>query len=385
MRVRLALLASGLITLGLGVWMLSGEKVIGGTEDPEAPLIPPAQRAALQEKAVLPRVVVEEMRAVLRRPVLEISGRTQAQARVLVRAETTARVLERPVEVGSRVQVGDPLCLLEEGARSARLLEAQAKLAQAELDYAGAKRLSTQGFTAQTRVASLKAAVDTAQAHLLEAQLEQARSVVRAPISGIVENPLAEIGDVLSVGDACATVINPDPMRVIVQIHESKVGAVSVGQKVSIKLMTGDMQTGILRSIASAADPETRTFRGEISFKNPGGKIRDGLTAVALISLSPQKAYKISPAVLTLNAEGRVGIQTLTKGDVSRFVPVTLIESEKEGIWIEAPYDSLRVVTIGQDYISEGQHVHAEFDPSKGGRLSKNSGRIGTGYEGSGK
>ncbi len=44
------------------------------------------------------------------------------------------------------------------------------------------------------------------------AELELKRTEIRANANGVVQDPIAEVGDMLSMGAACVTLIDTDPM-----------------------------------------------------------------------------------------------------------------------------------------------------------------------------
>jgi len=356
MRLKFSYLLAVGLAAGIGIWMYSGTIVIGGRGDSENATPPPAAR---QEKAGddLFRVQVATLTAMERRPVLEIRGRTEAEAKVEVRAETAARVVERPAVEGSHVSKGDVLCILDKGTREASVLEAKAALAQAKLDHSAATQLSSKGFTAETRVAALQAALDAAQARVEEATLELGRTVINAPIDGILQSPMANVGARLNVGDVCATVVETDPMIAIGQVSEADIGLISKGMDAEVRLISGKSLAGTVRYIAPAADPETRTFRIEVELPNKDGIARDGTTALTRLELPMQRAHKISPAILTLNDAGELGLRGVNDHQVTVFYPVEVLGGGDDGIWVGGLPDTVRIITVGQDYVSDGQKV----------------------------
>lgn len=336
-------------------WMATGDVVIGGRADAEGATPPPAVRTQADDRPF--RVRVATLTAQPRVATLEIRGRTEADAKVDVRAETTGRVAERSVREGSRVEAGELLCRIDAGAREAKVLEARAKLAQAELDHGAAAQLKSKGFSAETRVAALKAALDAATASLREVEIELERTEIRAPIAGVVQSPMAEVGTMLTAGQVCATIVNADPLLAIGQVSERDISKIAPGQSASVTLVTGETVDGEIRYIAPTADPETRTFRVEIELANPQGALRDGVTALANVALDAGSAHFVSPGILTLNDAGEIGVRTVAEDDRVHFMPVAILSAERDGVWIGGLPDTVRVITVGQDYVRDGQTV----------------------------
>lgn len=356
MRIKFSyLLAAGLAAAVAG-WMLTGETIVAGAGDTENSTPPPAERTTDNSEAPF-AVRVRMIEAQPRHAELEVRGRTEAEARVEVHAETSARIVERPAREGARVSPGEVLCVLDRGTREARVMEAEAALAQAELDHKASTSLSSKGFAAENRVAALKAQRDAAEARLKEARLELERTIIKAPVAGRLVSPMAEVGTSLSTGDTCATIVDADPILAIGQVSERNVGDIDVGQTAEVRFVTGQTAEGKVRYIAPSADPDTRTFRIEIEIPNPDGRYLDGITVKARLPLEAESAHKISPSILTLNDEGKVGLRTVNDNNQVEFVPVEILGGDTNGMWVSGLPQSARVITVGQDYVTEGQTV----------------------------
>ncbi|WP_029057321.1 efflux RND transporter periplasmic adaptor subunit [Stappia stellulata] len=358
MTIRFSHILAVAITAAVAGWMWTGTYIEGGRADAANATPPPAERSSEQDGTPF-RVAVRDIAAEERSSVLVIRGRTEAEASVAVRAETTGRVAQRKVAEGQRVERDDVLCVLDKGARQAKVLEAEARLAQAKLDHSAATQLQDKGFTAQTRVAALKAAMDAAAAMLEEQQLELSRTVITAPIGGVVESPMVETGTILATGQVCATLIDADPVLAIGQVSERDVGKLEIGQAAEVELVTGETVNGAIRYIAPAAEDATRTFRVEIEIANPDGAVRDGITATARVPLAMQKAHRLSSGILTLNDAGTLGVRAVTDDNTVVFHPVTILGGDTDGIWVSGLPQTLSVITAGQDYVIEGQTVEA--------------------------
>ncbi|WP_018698205.1 efflux RND transporter periplasmic adaptor subunit [Amorphus coralli] len=348
--------AAVVITASIAGWMSTGDVVVGGQANSPDAVPPPAQRTAATEAEPF-RVQVKTVSAESRQTDLKMRGRTEADARVPVRAETSGRVAERPVEAGNEVKAGDVLCQLDRGAREAQLLKAEAEAAKAKLEFEAATKLRERQFESATRVAATKASLDAATATVAEAQLELDRTTVKAPVSGTVEDPMTDQGAMLAVGDVCATIIDVDPITVTGQISERDIGKVSNGMKAHVSLVTGEEVDGEITFISRAADPATRTFTVEIQVPNPDGKLHDGVTALASIPLEPVRLHRLSPAVLTLADSGTVGVQTVSDKGTVAFEPVTIVDQGPEGVWVKGLPETITVIVVGQDYVVDGETV----------------------------
>ncbi|MEZ5841870.1 MAG: efflux RND transporter periplasmic adaptor subunit [Hyphomicrobiales bacterium] len=370
-RIRPSYILAGSICAVLIGWMATGDVIIAGT--PTEDVVPGADGVAATiggGKAEKPfRVRVETFNATDRRATLTLRGRTEADATVAVRAETSGLLVTRHAQEGARVAAGDLLCELDRGAREARLAQARATLAQAEFDHDAASRLVGRGFTPETKVKALKAALDAAKAAVADAEIELARTDIRSPVGGIVTTPIAETGDLVAAGGLCATIVDADPMLVVGQVSERDVARIGVGMEATASLVTGETVSGRIRFIAPAADAATRTFRVEIETPNPDGTLRDGVTALAEIPLPPVKGHLLTPAILVLDDEGRVGVRTANPatGKVA-FMPVAILGQAEGGVWVGGLPEEVTLITVGQDYVKAGATVEIVTAEAEAGK-----------------
>lgn len=354
MRIRFSYLIAVALAAGVSYYMLTGKTVIGGQPGADAGTIAERQSQTAEN---LFAVQVELHQARDRASRLEVRGRTEADTIVEVRAQTGGILEKRLVEKGQAVAAGDLLCVIERGARQANLAKAKAGLKQAEIDLQAQARLVEKGYAARNDIAGLEAVLDAAKAVVAEAELELSRTEIRAPMAGIVQDPLADAGDVLAAGSTCVTVIDSDPMKVIGQVSEREIAALAEGMRADVRLVNGVTASGVIDYIAPSADPDTRTFRVEIRLSNKDGRIKDGVTAVADVPLPASKAHLVSSAYLTLDDSGRIGVQIVDDDDTVRFQPVDVIGTEGDALWVAGLAETARVITIGQDYVLAGQKV----------------------------
>jgi multidrug efflux system membrane fusion protein len=294
-----------------------------------------------------------------------IRGRTKAERKVVVRAETSGTVAETPAALGALVSEGDVLCRLNVDARRAQLAEASAALAKADLDYNAAVKLSAGGFRSETSVASAKAQRDQAAAQLESAKVEIEKTEIKAPFDGAYNERHAERGDYLKVGDPCATVIQRSPFLVVGAVSELDVAKVAKGDRGVARLATGETVEGEVRFVASASDPATRTFAVELEVPNEDGALRDGVTADFTVFAKPRVAHLLPRAALVLDDAGDIGVRTLNEENVVGFAPVRLIGETPSGVWVSGLAGEVRLIVSGQLYVSTGQQVDsvAKKDP----------------------
>ena len=354
MALRGSHLAALAIAAGIAGWMWQGDYMQGGTGS-TAPI---AEREAARDAEAF-RVRVATVEPTERFDTLMIRGRTEAESRVEVKAETNGTLRERYVDKGDIVQAGDRLCTIDPGVRESNVAQAEAALAQAQADYDANAQLLERGYTTRSRVRALKTALDGAKAALDAARQEIGRTDIVAPVGGRVQDPIAEIGDVLRPGDTCLALVDFDPMLFVGQVGERDVAKLKQDMTVRVELVGDRTVEGRLRFIAPTADADTRTFRIEATLPNDGGGLLEGVTAQAFVPLAPTLAFKLQSSWLTLSDEGEVGVRTVNDASEVGFVPVRILAQTGDGLWVEGLEPGARVIALGQNFVSTGERVVA--------------------------
>tara|TARA_Y100000994_G_scaffold147382_1_gene120663 strand:- start:914 stop:1819 length:906 start_codon:yes stop_codon:yes gene_type:complete len=253
----------------------------------------------------LSSVTIVNSKATNKSKILKSSGFTEADKFVQVRAEVSGRLIARPAQQGDYVEEGDLICQLYIAGR-----EAYPKIV--------------------------------------------------APFSGYLETLRVEEGDFLNTGAVCAALIDPDPMLIVADIAEKDIAQVELGSEARAKLISGRYISGEVTFIASSADKNTRTFRVEISVDNKDRTIRDGVSAEIYIKGKEEAAHKISPAILSLNDQGNLGVRTVTANNRVEFKEINILEDTNSGMWVSGLGEEARIITLGQEYVFQGQTVNVK-------------------------
>lgn len=359
--MRTSVVIAGLLAVGATAWILSGQ--FGGNER-QASANDARQASANQEAAPtaaqdaqLTAVRVRSVSAATRDRVVVINGRTEESRKVTLRAETAGPISEIAVEEGSAVKDGQVVARQTPEDRRALLREAEALVEQRQIEYRAAAELSRKGYRSDTKLAEARALLDAARARAESMRIDLSRTEIKAPFDGVLESRSVERGDYVKESDAVAVIVDLDPLIAVGFVSERDIGAVSMGTPGVVRLVDGTTLEGTVSYVATVADAQTRAFRVELEVPNPGNKVRAGLTGELRLPLAPVKAHVLSPAVLTLADDGRIGVRIVNRDDVVEFVPVTILADTSDGLWVTGMTDGQRLITVGHEYVKAGQKV----------------------------
>jgi membrane fusion protein (multidrug efflux system) len=307
------------------------------------------QQQAPQGPAPVAYVVAREQPVTL---TTELPGRTTAFETSEVRPQVNGLVLERLFVEGDVVHKGQPLYRIDPAPYQAQVASARAALTRARSSIASSGALARrygelvkinaiarQEFeNAQTTAAQAQADVAAQQAALRTAQIDLARTTIRAPITGRIGRSVFTTGALVSASqaNALATIQRLDP--IYVDIQESSADLLKLRQqilsgqltrdgnaRVKLKLEDGSEYgaQGTLRFADVTVDPTTGSQVIRALFPNPNGLLLPGMFARASLvegtqangMLVPQRAVsrdeKGLATVMVIGADNKVQVRTL--------------------------------------------------------------------------
>lgn len=395
------------ILLGIGaVVVVAGGALtaLAGTGDAATPV-----RAAVVETRDLESIV-------------RASGWIQPRSAVDVQSDIMGRVTQLGIREGDVVSRGQVLLRIDPSqyeaavarARAgvseslAREAQATASVLQAEQALRRAKEMlaldslliSTQQFEDAQTQAQVQRALSEASAHgvaiaraaLREAEDRLAKSVIRAPIDGMVtrlnieEGETAIVGTMNNPGSLLLTVSDLSVMEVVIRVDETDVTGISVGDSTAVTIDAFPRQrfTGRVTEIghSSTVAPQTRgmsqqsqavDFEVVITLDSPPPTIRPDLSATAEV-ITESRASGLSIPIIALTVREREDFETLDtdlSAEQEAAAEALLDEDDEdvEGVFVvrggKAHFTPVRVGITGREHfevltgLAEGDSVVA--------------------------
>lgn len=307
-----------------------------------------------------PRVTVavaEINEMVLQTPV---TGSLVANEDVFVNTQLNGLMIDEIlVEVGDTVRVNEELLLLDDRIQVAQLTQANAELfraeaskrqannqvasatanlAQADSVLERAQTLKDSGNISQAKfdllVATQAAArsrldsaldgisVATAQIQVAEAQRELAilklsQTRIRAKVSGVISARSATVGAIaVAGGDPLFVIIRDGLIEVEVEVTETALGDLSIGNEIIFDVAGLGETLGQVRLISPVADPRTRLGKVRASLK-PRSGLRAGLFASGWIIIDRYPALTVPVSAVLSDANGEF-VQLVVEGKIEQ-------------------------------------------------------------------
>lgn len=244
---------------------------------------------------------------------------------VQVGAEVTGRVLKVNVTVNDLVKEGQVIAEIDPQVFQTKVEEAQAQLASASAAYESAKatakeaeatakrkrELNARGLAsdadritadaaldrARASIATSAAQISIARAGVKNAETTKSKSIIRAPIDGVVLARTVEVGQTVTAGFQTPVLftIGRDltGMRLNVDVDEADVGKVRDGQSASFVVDAYPKREFLSKVVRLSnmpkADTTVITYEAELTVDNSERLLRPGMTATATIVASERK------------------------------------------------------------------------------------------------
>jgi multidrug efflux system membrane fusion protein len=341
------------LTAAVALWMGSG--AFGPQRASEGSFATNANPSA-------PRVQVRSQTAQLITRYAQVYGRTAPARVVELAAETSGRVTAVTVQRGAKVRVGQVMIELDDRDRFARLAEASADVKRFATDFAGQKKLFDQGsYVSESDLAATEAALIRAQSELKRAQLDIEYMKIKAPFDGYLSDRTVEVGDYVRAGDSVATVVDNSKIVVEGSVPEQNAAKISSGDAAQASLVTGQIVSGRIRYVSPVADPATRTFAVELEVDNSAADLPAGITAEMRIPTGQVYAQRVSPALLSLDQAGNLGVKVVNDDGHVVFFRTEIAASDDSDVWVTGLPEVSDVIVVGQGFVKAGDPVEAVY------------------------
>lgn len=247
-----------------------------------------------------------------------VSREVIATARVRYDAARVAQINARMpgvvsairADVGTAVTVNSPLAIIESagvGAEQSRLQAGRVRLEVAEANYTRVEMLRSEEIMTERDLLAARREREDARADVRSASAAlgmvgavargSARYTLTSPIAGVVTERGATIGRLVDADDTVFEVVDASTMWVDLDVPESELALVAVGQTAIVMLdgVPGREFSGTISYLAPTIDTRTRTALARIPLDNADGALRANLFGRGRIAVTDPRAVVLVP------------------------------------------------------------------------------------------
>ncbi len=267
-----------------------------------------------------------------------LSGTLAPERSAQLRAQANGALITMNVDAGASVSSGEILAVVDtfplaDAVRSARSQVTSAELGDqvANRNYERMQTLHNAGAisdrdleTAHNQAAAADATLADARSRQTSAENLKADAIVRAPFAGVVSERPANGGDVVQMGTALMTIVDPTQLQLEASVPADQLAQVKPGAKVEFNVtgFSGRRFVGKVARINPTVDPTTRQVRIYVSVPNGDRTLTAGAFADGRVATTSVRALTVPTAAIDSKA-ALPSVRRVRNGVVES-VPVTL-------------------------------------------------------------
>jgi RND family efflux transporter MFP subunit len=212
---------------------------------------------------------------------LEIQGNVNTKENILVQPEFSGTLTTLNVKAGQRVSKGQILGKVDDAGMSQQLASIENQYALAKTTFERQKNLWDKKIGSEIQFLQAQAQMISAQKSVAQMRAQVAKTVIRAPFSGTIDEVFVERGQVVAPSpQGLMRIVNLSNMYVSTTVPETYIGKLKPGTEVDVFLTSlGKTYKGKVRQVANFINPSNRSFGIEVSVPNPDNLLRPNQVA----------------------------------------------------------------------------------------------------------
>jgi RND family efflux transporter MFP subunit len=302
-----------------------------------------------------PSTFVEEIR---------LTAVATANQDVMVAAEESGVIRQILVDKGARVREGQEIAKIDDSVLRAQVAQAQAQADLAAQTWERRKRLWEEDRVG-SEIAYLEAkfAREQTAANLQALQERLARTTIRAPFSGVLDERLVELGSMVGPSQPVARVVDLNPIKVVAGVPERYAADVRVGAaaQVSFDVLPGQTFEAPIRYVGVVVDPQNRTFPVEIVLPNASRLIKPEMVANVVVARRTVEDATVVPQDALVRVQDGYVVFVVEQGSEGAVVasrPVRLGPTRRNLVVVESGVEvGESLVVVGQKSVAAGDRV----------------------------
>jgi RND family efflux transporter MFP subunit len=287
---------------------------------------------------------------------LELQGSVATKKNIILYPEFSGLLTNLTVVEGQQVTKGQLLGTIDDGGLSQQLAQLEVQVNLAKTTFERQKRLWEQKIGSEMEYLQSKANYEGMQNAVNQMNSQLAKTSLRAPFSGVIDDIITDPGTVVSAGmTQVIRLVNLDDMYIEAEVPESYLSSISKGKTVEVYFpVLGESLTTKVSQVSNYINPGNRTFSIMIKIPNKNKSVKPNLTAkIKINDYSSAKAILIPQSIISENAMGEQYIYIASrKGNTNEAIAnkVMVKTGKTQGDLVEI----IEGVSYGDTIVNEG-------------------------------
>ena len=297
---------------------------------------------------------------------LELQGNVTTKNLLMITPEYNGILTNVYVKEGQKVSKGQILAKIDDGGLGQQLAQLQIQSDLAKTTFERQQRLWDQKIGSEIQFLQAKSTYESQNEAVNQLKQQLAKTTVRAPFSGTIDDVITEQGSVVAAGQTqLMRIVNLDDMYIETEVPERYVADVTQGKNVQVEFpVLGKTVETKVRQASDFINPANRTFKVEIAIPNKEKSIKPNLTARLKINdYTSDDALLVPQSIISENAEGEQYVYVVTdknaEGEgVAKRVIIKTGKTQGDVIEVlEGIEDGAELIKEGARSVKDGQTV----------------------------
>lgn len=311
-------------------------------------------------------VAVQTVKDTLFNHYLEVQGSVNTKENILIQPEFSGTLTSLNVKAGNHVTKDQVLGRVDDAGMSQQLANAENQFALAKTTFERQKNLWDKKIGSEIQFLQAQTQMVSAQKSVAQIKAQLAKTVIKAPFTGTIDEVYVEKGQVVSPNaQGLMRIVNLGNMYVSTTIPETYIGKLKVGTEVDVFLTSlNKTYKGKVRQVGNFINPSNRSFGIEVAVPNPENLLRPNQVAkLKIIDYVSKNAIVVPTNVIQEDGKGNkfvfIATQINGKTGIAKKAVVKIGKSSDNVTEIVSGLSAKDIiVTEGVNTISEGMKLN---------------------------
>ncbi len=282
---------------------------------------------------------------------VEVQGSVDAKNSVMVSPKSGGVLTAVYIKEGDNVRQGATLARVDNSIMQESIAEVKNQLSLASIVYEKQARLWEQKIGTEIQYLQAKNNKEALEKKIATLNTQLGQSNISAPISGVVDQVIAKVGEMAAPGSPIARVVNLSNLKVMAKVSDSYVATVKKGDEVIVKFPDLNQEyKARITFVSTTVDPLSRTFRIEANLPSTSSIKPNMLAQVQINDATRKDAVVIDQNLIQNTENGTIVYVAQNEGGKK----VAKSRTVKTGLSYNGQIEILDGLKAGDQLITQG-------------------------------
>lgn len=294
---------------------------------------------------------------------VEVQGNVASDQNVMIAPEIPGLIIKRYVQVGDMVRKGQVIAEIDAENIRKSIAEIETRLELARTVYERQANLWNQKIGSEVQYLQAKNNMEALEKTLATTKTQLNKALVRAPIDGMVEDLMQNVGEMANPAVPMGRIVNISQVEINAEVSEVYTTAIKRGDEVQVSFPAVNKELTLkVNMVGQFINPTNRTFKIQMRTANPDGLLKPNSLAVIKIRDFFRKDAIVVPSYLIQqSASGEKFVYVLRDKNGKQIAERVVIKAGKSYAGQTLVEEGLnvgdRIITKGYNEVVNGDEV----------------------------